>query len=340
MPVSLVSSDLMDRFNELLELTENEINIISPFIGTQTATLLANWLEKNPTVVCNVITRFYREDFIERVSSIYGLERLLNANANIYALINLHSKMYLFDSHSTIIGSANFTKGGFVSNHEICVIMDDEPEIAEKAQEYFFDLLEQIQAAGDIGRVTQEWIDEEKKYVPQLAANQKDKTVTYSNEKKKGVELKKIVHPDLIETILENIGEANDSSMGYWLKFEGTGDDRIPNNLNYEEMKGSRKRDLKQTFFPRRPSGIKKDDTLFLTIVSYDELNQPTPMIVGYAKTDGYKKINVLDDAEIKDAPWKHRFPFYVEFTCGKAIKAPIKNGIRLVDLYNSVFGK
>ncbi|MEK4381961.1 phospholipase D family protein [Aeribacillus sp. FSL K6-2848] len=94
-------------------------------------------------------------------------------------LVDLHSKLYLFDSHSTIIGSANFTKGGFVSNHEICVLMDDEPEIAEKAQEYFYDLLEQIQAAGDKGVVTQEWVDEEKKHVPQLAANQKDKTVTY-----------------------------------------------------------------------------------------------------------------------------------------------------------------
>ncbi|MGX1902689.1 phospholipase D-like domain-containing protein [Thermolongibacillus altinsuensis] len=337
MPVSLISKNLLYQFQELLEKTENELNIISPFIGTQTANLLADWLIKNPSVVCNIITRFYREDFVERVSSIYGLERLLHANANIYALVDLHSKLYLFDSHSTIIGSANFTKGGFVSNHEICVLMDDEPEIAEKAQEYFYDLLEQIQAAGDKGVVTQEWIDEEKRYVPQLAANRKDKTVTYSNDKKKGAELKKIVHPDLFESILENTYEADEGSNGYWLKFEGTGENRIPNDLNYQQMKGIRNRDLKTTYFPRRPSGITKDDTLFLTIVSYDEQGQPTPMIVGYAKTEGFNKDNVVDDADIKDAPWKHRFPYYVELTSGKVINAPIKNGIRLVDLYNSI---
>lgn len=336
MSVSLISKDLLNQFQELLDKTEGELNVISPFIGTQTANLLARWLEKNPSVECNIITRFYREDFIERVSSIYGLERLLHANANIYALVDLHSKLYLFDSHSTIIGSANFTKGGFVSNHELCVLMDEEHEIAEKAQEYFLDLLEQIQATGDAGEVTQEWIDEEKKYVPQLGADRRNKSVTYSNNKKKGAELKKIVQPDLFEIIFENTDEDKDVA-GIWLKFEGTGDDRIPSDLNYQEMKGVRKRDFKTTYFPRKPSGISKDDTLFLTIVSYDEQGKAMPMIVGYTKTNGFNMNNVVDDNDIKDTPWKHRFPYYVEFTNGKVIDAPIKNGIRLVDLYNSI---
>src|SRR5690554_2537227 len=111
MPVNLISKDLLNQFKELLEKTEGELNIISPFIGTQTANLLAGWLVDNPKITCNIITRFYREEFIERVSSIHGLEKLLLAKANIYALVYLHSKLYLFDSHSTIIGSANFTKG-------------------------------------------------------------------------------------------------------------------------------------------------------------------------------------------------------------------------------------
>jgi HKD family nuclease len=337
MSVNLVSKALLNQFNGLLGKTEGEINIISPFIGTQTANLLAEWLIKNPSVTCNIITRFYREEFVERVSSIYGLEKLLHANAKIYALIDLHSKLYLFDSHSTIIGSANFTKGGFISNHEICVLMEDEPEIAEKAQEYFFDLLEQIEALGDEGVVTQEWIDEEKKHVPQLAANQKDRTVTYSNIKRKGAELKKIVHPDLFETMLESIEDDDNDKTGFWLKFEGTGDDRIPNEWNYKKMKGVRKRDLNTTYFPRRPGGIVEGDTLFLTIVSYDEHDRPTPMIVGYAKTEGFNVKNVVDDSDIRDTPWKSRFPYFVEFTSGKVINAPVMNGIRLVDLYNTV---
>lgn len=336
MSVSLISKNLLNQFQELLEKTEGELNIISPFIGTQTANMLTEWLVKNPSIECNIITRFYREDFIERVSSIYGLERLLHANANIYALVDLHSKLYLFDSHSTIIGSANFTKGGFISNHELCVLIDEEHEIAEQAHEYFFDLFDQVKSFENVSKVTQGWIDEEKKHVPQLGAERKNKTVVYSNNKKRGAELKKIVQPDLFEKILENKVEDNDAD-GIWLKFEGTGEDRIPNDINYQQMKGIRKRDLKTTYFPRQPSGILKDDILFLTIVSYDEHGKATPMIVGYTKTSGFNKNNVVADEEIKDTPWKHRFPYYVEFTEGRVINAPIKNGIRLVDLYNSV---
>lgn len=44
MPVSLISNDLMDRFKEWLDETEDELNIFSPFLGTQTATFLADWL--------------------------------------------------------------------------------------------------------------------------------------------------------------------------------------------------------------------------------------------------------------------------------------------------------
>lgn len=334
--VSLISSDLWNQFQDLLTCTEGEINIISPFIGKKTASLLANWLKTHPAVECNIITRFYREEFVEGVSSIHGLEELLHANAKIYALINLHSKVYLFDSHSTIIGSANFTQGGFVSNHEIAVLMEDEPEITEKAQEYFFDLLEQIQVLGDKGIVTQDWVDEERRRVPELAANQKDKTVTYKNEFKRGAELKKIVHDDLFESVLQGSEEVVERT-GLWLKFEGKGDDRIPSELNYREMKGVRKRDLNETFFPRRPSGIQAEDTLFLTIVSYDEYNNPTPMIVGYATTSGFNQNNVVDESDVQETPWKHRFPFFVEFTDGKVIHAPIKNGIRLIDLYASI---
>lgn len=79
MPITLVANELNKQFDHLLKATYEEITIISPFIGFQTATKLANWLEENQGVRCNIITRFYREDFIEQISSIYGLERLLSA---------------------------------------------------------------------------------------------------------------------------------------------------------------------------------------------------------------------------------------------------------------------
>ncbi|MCL9662058.1 phospholipase D family protein [Paenibacillus hunanensis] len=336
MSVSLIAHDLMNQFEDLLNQTETTLNIVSPFIGYQTAQCLAEWLTNNPDVECTIITRFYREDFIEGVSSIYGLEGLLEAGAKLYALVDLHTKLYSFDAVSTIIGSANFTKGGFVSNHELCVLMEDEPEIAEKANEYFYDLLEKIQSCGTEGIVTSTWIEEEKKYVAQLAANQRTKGVVYSNEFKKGAILKKIVRPDLFESILEHTDETEDRT-GIWLKFEGTGEDRVPGDYDYKHMKGSTSELLNTTYFPRRPSGIAKGDTLFITLVSYDEHNRPTPMIIGYAQTAGFNSKNIVDKDELKEDYWKGRFPYYVVFSDGKVIDAPIKNGIPLVDLYNSV---
>ncbi|GJM78236.1 hypothetical protein HMSSN139_07320 [Paenibacillus sp. HMSSN-139] len=73
---------------------------------------------------------------------------------------------------------------------------------------------------------------------------------------------KKIVHPDLFESILENSDEF-DEAAGIWLKFEGTGEDRIPNEYDYKQMKGDRRRTLNKTYFPRKPGSIQKDDTLF-----------------------------------------------------------------------------
>lgn len=153
MTVNLITNDLMDQFNDLLVNTKEEISFISPFIGMQTAKHLAEWLMNNENVKCNIITRFYREEFIENVSSVYGLEKLLQAGAKVYALKNLHSKVYVFDSHSAIIGSANFTHGGFISNYEVSILLNDKTEITARCKEYIYDLLNRIIIAGN-GQVT------------------------------------------------------------------------------------------------------------------------------------------------------------------------------------------
>ncbi|MCQ6264707.1 phospholipase D family protein [Fictibacillus sp. WQ 8-8] len=337
MAVTLITEDLFDQFNELLDTTEKEINIISPFIGRKTSLQLAKWLTINKGINCNLITRFYREEFIENVSSLSGIEVLMNAGVNIYALVDLHTKLYVFDNHSAIIGSANFTQGGFVSNHELCILLNNEREIAERSNKYFYDLLGRIIDIGE-GKVTQEWIETEIEMARKTAPFRKAKNTTYTNVFKRGAVLPKLKKVDLFEEILENTPTNNiDSNSSAWFKFEGTGEDRIPNYMNYREMKGVRKRDLNQTFFPRRPSGIEKGDILFLTIVSMDDKDVPTPMIVGYAETEGYIAQNIANANEIKETPWKDRFPYFVEFTRGKAINAPIKRGIRLIDLYNSL---
>lgn len=60
------------------------------------------------------------------MSSIEGLKKLYEVGAKILALVVLHTKLYIFDDLSAIIGSANFTTGGFYTNHELSVLIDEE----------------------------------------------------------------------------------------------------------------------------------------------------------------------------------------------------------------------
>jgi len=336
MSVQLISNDLLEQFNELLENTKEKLYIISPFIGMQTASLLAKWLKNQTSVKCVIITRFYREEFVENISSLHGLEQLLHAGAEIYALLDLHSKVYVFDDHSSIIGSANFTHGGFVSNFEVSVLMEQEYEITEKCIEYASDLVNRIKNTGN-GIIDQTLINKEMNILRDIAPNRKNKTTVYSNNHKEGASLPKLKKKDLFEEIIESSSSESKDLKGCWLKFEGQGEDRVPNHLDYHEIKGRRKRDLNQTFFPKRPSGVKEGDLLFLTIVSYDKEERPTPLIIGYAYTNGYKSKNAVSDLDLQTSPWKVKYPYYLEYSNGKVMNSSIKNGIRLIDVYNSL---
>ena len=116
MTSKLITYDFADEFNDILLSTEQQVKIVSPFIGFKTANILSSFLDRNGSVECKIITRFYREDFIQNVSSIHGLYNLVNSQAKVLALQDLHTKLYLFDSFAGILGSANFTMGGFYHN--------------------------------------------------------------------------------------------------------------------------------------------------------------------------------------------------------------------------------
>ena len=85
MEVTIVSTQLtrknfVEEFIEVLNLVEDEIKIISPFIGKRTAEMLSEKLICKNEIKCKIITRFYREDFIQGVSNLGGLESLLKGN--------------------------------------------------------------------------------------------------------------------------------------------------------------------------------------------------------------------------------------------------------------------
>lgn len=101
------------------------------------ARLLSENMNNDPALCVTLITRFYREDFVNGVSRIEALEMLNDAGANIYAMQDLHSKLYLFDMETALLGSANFTSGGFKLNHELSLYVENENEVNPQLLAYF-----------------------------------------------------------------------------------------------------------------------------------------------------------------------------------------------------------
>lgn len=323
----VTTANFRNIFEQLINDTNGSINIISPFIGQKTAFELSSIIrEKN--IKCRIITRFYREDFIKEVSSIKGLKYLLDSGAEILALVGLHSKLYVFDDRASIIGSANFTTGGFYTNHELSILVKDNNPITKESLNHFNELWNRIEETGE-GRVTKEWIDKEIEIVDKQIKSRKNKQPKnpnfvhkgavlsyepYTNEEHRPRDIKPIVDKDILEQSL--------SSSNAWLKFVWTGKDRIEGNNKYTLTERNKKRVyLKE----QESSKIKENDIIYITAFSYDENNNPSPMVVGRAIVrGGLKKDNNRED----------KYKCYFDFKQAKYIDTFIKNTINLKDLY------
>lgn len=111
------------------------IRLISPFIK---AGALHRFLSPKPTS-SQVITRFNLQDFAEGVSDIAALRMLLDTDASVRGVKNLHSKLYLFDSSRAIVTSANLTESALGRNHEFGFVSKDADVVATCGR-YFDDL--------------------------------------------------------------------------------------------------------------------------------------------------------------------------------------------------------
>lgn len=355
MSVNFLNENIGKEYLSLLETTSNSIYIMSPFISFSTANQLSNWLgETSEKITCKIITRFNREEFIQGANSLKGIERLYESGVELYALQHLHSKLYLFDNSSCIMGSANFTFSGFFKNHELGIILKAEPVFTKQCVDYFEDILKKIQQCGDF-RITREVLDEEFKYVSQstsgLGKMKKDSNPKEFNQRRWGAVLdekenerqsdfqyKFKEHFDILEnTSIESHNTMKENIIGGRIKFEGNGNNRIPNTDIYIERKKKNYQFMNRTFFHRRPSSIKEGETLFIAQVSRDKHGIGTPIIVGYAVAHAYKDGNMIKTNDPRYHKWNEDYPFYIEFSDGKFLKTPIVNGISLIEVGNEL---
>lgn len=177
--MEVLTNNHYDKILDLFEGTKKEIKIISPFISESIAIKLCELVEETD-IKCRFITRFYLEDMFAKANSIDAIEMMMDAGITVYALKGLHTKLYLFDDTDGVLGSANFTAGGFKSNIELSLLLNQEDNILPELHSYFETLVEQIQLS-DEGVITKEVIDDARKKYKHLLSAKKDKGKTTSS---------------------------------------------------------------------------------------------------------------------------------------------------------------
>lgn len=342
MSIQLVSTDHGDRITASFRNATNRIQIISPFIGFPAAKVLCDTSSNNENLHCQIITRFSREDFISGASNINALELLLDSGVKLFALKNLHTKLYLIDDHTALLGSANFTSGGFRLNHELSLLFQGEYEIIAEMNNYYDQMLENMMQQGDYA-ITQEKVKKEAIEIERLRSARKDKSTFYRNEKQFGAEIPSpldngvLYETDSIQDILADAAIMPDGAS-IWFKLESDANNRSDPNekhslVQLENFPGG------ITCFPEgtKPTGIQNGDYVYIAVVSQDSNGNNTPVIVGRGLTHGYEEGNRATSAMIEKYPWMEYYCWFVRLYNMEYIDAEIKYGISLLDLLASV---
>jgi len=331
MPIELLSENHHDKIVDAFLHTKNQIRVISPFIQESMSKYLVDAMHRG--ISSQLITRFYREDFIRSVSSLSALKNLCCAGVDIYALLDLHAKLYLFDEEIAIIGSANFTGGGFGKNIELSLYIEDEHNLVYEFVQYFDQLRSDIQAAGNYC-VHESMITSEMQIV-QKAIKGRDHT-SVPNPERFGakIETKK---PDMLPVDeVDNILNTLDPDTSAVLKFEGAAHRRLNPNEKYEPN-FYKDKGFFFTSSPFAPISLTADTVVFLSAVSRNKLGAGVPIVIGRAKTIGYDSKNVADSLMLKEHPWTKDYPYYIKLNNIEIIDTEIINGISLHDLIEKI---
>lgn len=118
----LLSTDLFR--NSFLKASRNaeHIYIISAFVKEAAVSWLSSTVSPNTKV--HLVLRGRPDDFLANSSDINALKKALNSGWQVGVINSLHAKIYLIDSSTLFVGSANFTKSGLklfgTGNIEVC----------------------------------------------------------------------------------------------------------------------------------------------------------------------------------------------------------------------------
>lgn len=300
MSIELITNNHLNKIISVLNSTKSEIKIISPFIKVEMTKHLCA-IVKRDNIKCTVITRFYYDNFIKGVSDIEALEMMVDCGMKVYMLKELHTKLYLFDNNCGMLGSANFTQGGFQFNHELSLYIEDDEETIDSMHQYFETLVVEIDKQGTEGLIDSKWLTEQKCIIADRKkdykkALKKNSLKTYSitfGAKVQLEEVKDLQDSDSIQNMFAIKNNESDT-IKYFLKPVGSSD------TPFEE--GKTVLDDKMYFSKRFPKAVEKGSIMIAYGVGVHR-------IIGYYQSTSNK---VMIDPDNVNGRW----PQYVESIC------------------------
>ena len=303
--IQIIDKNWLDLF--LAELHETgSVRLISPFV---TNNIVNHLLNKSTAKEIRLITRFNLNDFRSKVSSLSALKILVQKGVEVKGIKNLHSKVFIFDEKSAIIGSANFTAGGFFNNYEFGIKTTDILTIS-KTTEYFHNLW---LINTDILTLSQieEWENEIRN----------SKSVSQVNEL-----------PDYGKTasIQGNVRRK------YFIKLFGKTEHRV--DLNYtskDEIERSHCH-WALTFSGRkgRPRKYNDGDVIYMARMLHGTDYSIFGKGIALRHVD---KRDVASDSDIDEIDWKEDWPIYIRVQNTEFIDSSMRNCPKMSELIDSL---
>jgi HKD family nuclease len=305
------------QLDDAIRKDNSELRIICPFIKKSAAARLLN---RGVPAKMLVLTRASLNDFYGGVSDIGALKLLQDSGAEIRVVRNLHTKLYLFGKSRVILTSANLTDKALRSNHEFGFVSDTSKVVRDCTQ-YFNDLWQ------DAGKslsddVLAKWQREITKHTGKAGNAQGPNLPDYGTE---------------VEQFRE---QPEPLSAGYtdraWVKFFGEGHNRSAHSdLVFDEIKRSGCHWACTYPTNKRPRSVRDGDVMFMGRLVQ---NRKDILVFGRAVATRYRRgVDDASPSDIKQRPWKKRWPHYIRVHNSEFVSGALSNGVSLKRLMKAL---
>ena len=355
--IEVLTDNHYEKILDQFDGAGHSINIVSPFLTKSMADKLCQ-IVSSRNIDCTFITRFYLQDMLAKANSIDALETMMNAGIGVYAVKGLHTKLYLFDQTSAVLGSANFTTSGLKTNIELSLMFKDEVSVQSELNNYFIELLSKIKENGD-GLITNEMLEDARIRYKKLWSDNKGtvstkSTMMYGTSLSHSIKYDSNTPTDVITKELDASKKDLDmifdmfketevvNQIKYnhtiWLKFDGEGNDRLKADEGFPmvsvQINGKK---VYLSNYPFKVGSIKDDDEIYLAALTTDQHGRNQPVIVGRGHLKGFSDSNHVEDNWCLSHDWMDRYPWYCIISDCEVLDTSVNNGIPMDTVWEAL---